>query len=78
MAKYEPLRDYLNTPPPSTERVRLTFDEIGKMVGGLPRSASKHKHMTPNTAAASFRAQEAEHGTRNAQTRAERRCEAPP
>ncbi len=43
MAKYDPLRDYLNTRPPGMKQVSLTFDEIGKMVGGLPRSAWKHK-----------------------------------
>lgn len=43
MAKYGPLRDYLNSRPPDMDEVRLTFDEIGEMVGGLPKSAWKHR-----------------------------------
>ena len=43
MAKYEPLRDYLNTRPASTEEVRLTFDEVADMVGKLPKSAWQHQ-----------------------------------
>jgi hypothetical protein len=38
MAKYDPLRAYLSQHQGS---ITLTFDEIGEMVGGLPRSADK-------------------------------------
>ena len=36
MAKYDPLRAYLES---TTGPIALTFDEIGRQVGGLPPSA---------------------------------------
>jgi hypothetical protein len=40
MAKYDPLRIWLATAPhPAT----ISFDDLGRLVGGLPRSASKHR-----------------------------------
>ncbi len=41
MAKYDPIQIHLNNAPSSV--VRLTFDELDDLVGGLPKSAYVHR-----------------------------------
>lgn len=41
MAKYDPLRDHLLAA--GKDSVFMTFAEIGKLVGGLPKSVEKHR-----------------------------------
>lgn len=40
MTKYAPLAEHLRT---STPPVRMTFDEVGALVGGLPPSAYRYR-----------------------------------
>ncbi|MBU0595062.1 hypothetical protein KJ567_00045 [Candidatus Bipolaricaulota bacterium] len=47
MAKYDPLLVYLQSIP--GDRVTLGFAEIGRLVGGLPRSADQHRAWWANT-----------------------------
>jgi hypothetical protein len=47
MAKYEPLRQHLEGL--QTDEVTLSFDEIERMVGGLPPSAYEHRAWWANT-----------------------------
>jgi len=47
MAKYDPLREYLAQQ--TADEVRLTFDDIGRLVGGLPQSAYEHRAWWANT-----------------------------
>lgn len=42
MAKYDPLRDVLNSMS-TRDRQRLTFAAIDELVGGLPNSAHRHR-----------------------------------
>lgn len=44
--KYEPLRRYLAS---AGHPVSLTFDEIGRLVGGLPPSAYRHRAWWSNS-----------------------------
>jgi hypothetical protein len=39
-SKYDPLRDWLNLV--ATSNVFMTFDEVSRLVGGLPASAEKY------------------------------------
>lgn len=48
MAKYDPLREHLAAT--ATRRVEMTFDEIGALVGGLPRSAHEYREWWANEA----------------------------
>jgi hypothetical protein len=41
VAKYDALRDYLFRA--GAAEVRMSFDEIGDLVGGLPSSAFRHR-----------------------------------
>jgi transcriptional regulator with XRE-family HTH domain len=40
-AKYEPLREHLAAS--ELERVTMRFDDVAKLVGGLPKSATEHR-----------------------------------
>jgi hypothetical protein len=48
VAKYDALRDYLFRA--GAAQVRMTFDEIGDLVGGLPSSAFSHRAWWANEA----------------------------
>ena len=48
MAKYHPLRALLVCD--GRPRIELTFDEIGAVVGGLPRSAYEYREWWANQA----------------------------
>jgi putative restriction endonuclease len=41
MAKYDPLREHLRLD--GSRRITMTFEQIGRLVGGLPRSAYEHQ-----------------------------------
>lgn len=65
--KYEPLAERLRQE--ANERVELTFEEIGSLVGGLPTSARKFSQWWENTShhsqakawlAAGYRVEEAD------------------
>jgi hypothetical protein len=49
MAKYDPLRDWLKRVPSNSDTVKLSFAQIGEMVGGLPLSARKHQAWWSNS-----------------------------
>ena len=46
MAKYEPLGRHLRT---ATHPVSMTFTEISHLIGGLPRSAYRHRAWWANS-----------------------------
>jgi len=47
MAKYDPLRYYLNQQ--TADEVSLTFEDVGRLVGGLPPSAYEHRAWWANS-----------------------------
>ena len=47
MAKYDPLRHYLASKPGPT--LQMPFDEIAKLVDGLPPSAADHRQWWENS-----------------------------
>lgn len=47
MGKYSPLRDHLKLAP---HPLSLTFDDVARLVGGLPRSAFEHRPWWANDA----------------------------
>lgn len=47
MPKYDPLRDYLEQQ--TADEVWLTFEDVGRLVGGLPPSAYEHRAWWANT-----------------------------
>jgi hypothetical protein len=49
--KYDPLQKYLVTRDRGEVRLSLSFDEVGRLVGGLPPSAVSRKTWWANTAA---------------------------
>lgn len=50
--KYGPLRDYLAARDKGEVRLSLSFDAVGRLVGGLPPSATSRETWWANTAAA--------------------------
>ncbi len=51
MAKYDPIQIHLNNS--SSNVVRMNFDEVGELVGGLPKSAFVHRAWWANEAVGS-------------------------
>lgn len=49
--KYDPLRDYLVARDKDEVRLSLSFDAVGRLVGGLPASATSRETWWANTAA---------------------------
>lgn len=48
-SKYQPLRDHLQLVAGSTGRLSMTLDDVGRLVGGLPPSASTHREWWANS-----------------------------